>query len=116
MRLLLIASASLALAACHKPEPPAGNQATPAAEAGPHQGLDRNHKGHAIPGVKILDASGKKVALISLAGGKPLLLNLWASWCAPGVKELPTLLKLRDQRGASITVLPVSQDDGPQAS
>ena len=43
-----------------------------------------------------------------------MLVNLWASWCAPCVKELPTLDKLA--RGGSVQVLAVSQDSGPQAS
>ena len=43
--------------------------------------------------------------------GKPTLVNLWASWCAPCVKELPTL----DQAGAAheagkLDVVAVSQD------
>ena len=35
---------------------------------------------------------------ISLAKfkGVPVLVNLWATWCAPCIKELPTLEKLAD--------------------
>jgi thiol-disulfide isomerase/thioredoxin len=48
----------------------------------------------------------------------PVLVNLWASWCAPCVKELPTLDKLaamhRDD--GKLGVVAVSQDAGPQAS
>jgi thiol-disulfide isomerase/thioredoxin len=40
--------------------------------------------------------------------------NLWASWCAPCVKELPTLDQLARTR--KVQVLAVSQDDGPHAS
>jgi thiol-disulfide isomerase/thioredoxin len=59
------------------------------------------------------DPEGKPVKLADFAG-KPVLVNLWASWCAPCVKELPTL----DQRARSgpVKVLAVSQDDGPHAS
>ena len=43
------------------------------------------------------------------------MLNLWATWCAPCVKELPTLDRLAAaQKG--LTVLAVSQDSGPHAS
>ena len=45
-----------------------------------------------------------------------MLVNLWASWCAPCVKELPTLQKLRDQRSGKLIVLPIDQDDAPQKS
>ena len=40
--------------------------------------------------------------------GKPVLLNLWATWCAPCVAELPTLDKLAGK--GTIRVLTVSQD------
>jgi thiol-disulfide isomerase/thioredoxin len=47
-----------------------------------------------------------------------VLVNLWATWCAPCVKELPTLDKLaaahRDD--GQLGVIAVSQDSGPQAS
>ena len=41
-------------------------------------------------------------------------MNLWATWCAPCVKELPTLDALADRAGAP-QVLALSQDMGPQA-
>ena len=117
MRLLVIAAALLALAACHKAaqQQPAANEAAPA-DIGPHKGVDRSHKGASIPGVSILDATGKDTKARSLATGKPLLLNLWATWCAPCVKELPTLQAMSDRNRGAVVVLPVSQDDGPQPS
>ena len=120
MRLIVISAALLALAACSNPQQQASNESTSAAEAGPQKGVDRSHRGAPIPDVKILDARssdiGSKTNVRELADGRPLLLNLWASWCAPCVKELPTLQKLRDQRGGTLLVEPISQDDGPQKS
>ena len=115
MRFLPIAAALIALAACNKAaqQQPAANQAAPA-DVGPHKGVDRSHKGASIPDVSILDASGKGMKARGLAGGKPLLLNLWATWCAPCVKELPTLQAVSDRNRGALVVLPVSQDDGPQ--
>src|SRR5436305_10572895 len=107
MRLILICTALLALAACQKPAQQAANQPSAAAEAGPHKRVDRSHKGEAIPNTKILNATGDQTSLDDLHDGRPMLLNLWASWCAPCVKELPTLNKMRDQRAGSIVVLPV---------
>ena len=47
--------------------------------------------------------------------GKPLLVNLWASWCAPCVKELPTLDQLA-QRRTRCRCLPSARTTGPHAS
>ena len=55
-----------------------------------------------------MDPSGKELQLASLKG-QPLLINLWATWCAPCVAELPQL----DRIAADIPglkVLTVNQD------
>jgi thiol-disulfide isomerase/thioredoxin len=71
--------------------------------------IDRSHKGEAMPDMTIKDASGKTLALSSLRG-RPTLVNLWATWCAPCVVELPTLDRLVDIREGKLKVLTVSQD------
>jgi thiol-disulfide isomerase/thioredoxin len=42
--------------------------------------------------------------------GKPLLVNLWATWCAPCIKEMPTLDRLAADTAGKLVVVPVSQD------
>lgn len=71
--------------------------------------IDRSHAGKPMPGDRFTSADGKPVTLAKLAGGKPLLVNLWATWCAPCIAELPALVKLASER-KDITVLAVSQD------
>ncbi len=45
--------------------------------------------------------------------GKVVLLNLWATWCAPCVKELPSLDRLQGRLGGEeFQVLALSQDRG----
>ena len=45
--------------------------------------------------------------------GKLVLLNLWATWCAPCVKEMPALLRLQQKLGAQgLQVVALSQDRG----
>jgi thiol-disulfide isomerase/thioredoxin len=45
--------------------------------------------------------------------GKVVLLNLWATWCAPCVREMPALLKLQQQLGKEgLQVVALSQDRG----
>ena len=48
----------------------------------------------------------------------PVLVNLWASWCAPCIKELPTLQELEAAQAeeGKLGVIAVSQDMAPQGS
>jgi len=71
--------------------------------------VDRSQKGSAIPDLIITDPAGKAIKLSSLKG-KPLLVNLWATWCGPCVAELPALGKLAVERVGELQVLIVSQD------
>jgi thiol-disulfide isomerase/thioredoxin len=115
--MLLLCCALLALGACHKAPPPPANEPAPAAEAGPVKGVDRSHKGEPGPAAAFNDPDGGEISLADFKG-TPVLVNLWASWCAPCIKELPTLDKLaaahRDD--GQLGVIAVSQDSGPQAS
>ena len=49
--------------------------------------------GEKLPAFRALDEEGKEttVDLASLGGGRPIYLNLWASYCVPCVKEIPDL-------------------------
>jgi thiol-disulfide isomerase/thioredoxin len=67
--------------------------------------IDRSHKGEAAPKLSFLDPADKPTTLASFTG-KPVLVNLWATWCGPCIKELPTL----DAAAATITVATISQD------
>lgn len=117
MRFTPIALAILLLAACSKPSPQPTANESGAAEAGPVKGVDRSHKGQAAPDAIFADPDGGEISLADFRG-VPVLVNLWATWCAPCVKELPTLDKLaathRDD--GSLGVIAVSQDSGPQPS
>lgn len=70
---------------------------------------DRSQKGAAIPDFTVSDPEGKQLKLTSLKG-KPLLINLWATWCGPCVAELPALGKLAVERVGELQVVIVSQD------
>ena len=67
-----------------------------------------------MPELGFKDSAGKELRLTSLQG-KPVLVNLWATWCAPCVAELPTLDKLAASRGDGLKVLTVSEDLGDPA-
>src|SRR5262249_9498541 len=44
--------------------------------------------------------------------GKFVLVNLWATWCAPCVNEMPTLERLQTRLADKITIIAISQDRG----
>ncbi len=93
---------------------PAQPQASPAGKTGEGT-LDESHKGSEMPDFTFKDGSGKELRLASLKG-KPVLINLWATWCGPCVAELPTLQQLGADRKDQLQVVVISQDMGkPEA-
>lgn len=49
--------------------------------------------------------------------GKPLIINVWASWCGPCRQEMGSLERLsRRHAGARFTVIGISTDDYPEAA
>ncbi len=83
---------------------PHGAEARPAAPGV----IDRSHKGSVLPEFTLKDSAGQELQFASLRG-KPLLINLWATWCAPCVAELPQLDKIAANH-PGIKVLTVNQD------
>jgi len=52
-----------------------------------------------VPNLAFEDISGKKLSLASFRG-RTVLLNLWATWCVPCRKEMPTLDALEGALGS----------------
>jgi len=66
----------------------------------------------ALPEIAFDDADGKALKLADYKG-KVVLLNFWATWCAPCVKEMPSLDRLQAAMGKDkFVVVPLSLD-GP---
>ena len=60
------------------------------------------------------DITGKKVDLASFAG-KPLVLNMWATWCGPCKIETPQLMALADKyRARGLAIVGLNVDDTPE--
>jgi thiol-disulfide isomerase/thioredoxin len=107
---LTLALSILALAGCSKQEPAAPQEAASEASKGALTGkIDRSRAGDLLPAVALVDPAGKALNTGALSG-KPVLLNLWATWCAPCVEEMPTLDGLAEAYEGKLRVLTASQD------
>jgi cytochrome c biogenesis protein CcmG/thiol:disulfide interchange protein DsbE len=70
-------------------------------------------KGKPAPAFTLQDLSGNHVSLASFKG-KAVLVNFWATWCAPCKLETPWLVELRDQyasQGFEIVGISTEGDD-----
>jgi thiol-disulfide isomerase/thioredoxin len=63
------------------------------------------------PAISLTDSTGQTVELSALRS-KLVIINLWATWCAPCLREMPSLERLQSQLGERIAVLAVSEDRG----
>jgi thiol-disulfide isomerase/thioredoxin len=59
------------------------------------------------------DMNGVDVKLASF-GGKVVIINFWATWCAPCRLEIPSLIELQKKYADDLVVLGVSVDDPPE--
>ena len=81
--------------------------------APPGQGAGIAAEGDLAPEIWLRDISGHPQSLSALRG-RPLLINFWATWCPPCVKELPLLADLHARRdGDGLAVLTIAQEDDP---
>jgi peroxiredoxin len=68
-------------------------------------------KGVPAPSFSLPGLDGKNVSLADFKG-KVVLLNIWATWCAPCIAEMPSMEKLyQELRGEDFELLAVSVDE-----
>lgn len=48
--------------------------------------------------------------LAAVADGRPMVLNLWASWCVPCLEEMPAFDQVHRARGGEIAIVGVTDD------
>lgn len=104
---LILAIPLLLLAGCDRAtEAPA--QPADAGESVPAGEVVRKFAGTPLPALQFSDPAGQTLDLAAQDG--PVLVNLWATWCAPCVKEMPQLDALAGALDGEVRVITVSQD------
>jgi len=118
-RLIVLLLIGLSAVACdrQKAEAPQAEPVAAGEAEATGRGVDRSHKGETAPSAAFNNPDGEAFDL-SKFKGTPVLVNLWASWCAPCIKELPTLQKLEEAQAkdGKLAVIAMSQDMAPKAS
>ena len=99
----------VALAACDRQAAPPPQ---PKAEKTARTGFDASQAGSEAPATPFAAPDGKAVNLTAFKGQR-VLVNLWATWCGPCVKELPALDRLAARTKGTMVMLAVNQFDDP---
>jgi thiol-disulfide isomerase/thioredoxin len=69
-------------------------------------------EGDPVPALRLPDPSGTPLLLAGLIAGRPALVNVWASWCGPCVKEMPLLDAFdREQGPNGVQVVGIALDE-----
>ena len=63
------------------------------------------------PETGFTDVDGKPASFADFKG-KPVVVNLWATWCQPCLKEMPSLDRLQSALDGKLAVAAVSEDHG----
>lgn len=59
-------------------------------------------------------SGGADVKLRARSSGRPTLVNIWATWCPPCVREVPLLVRFAKAAQGQVTVLGVLTEDDPK--
>lgn len=78
----------------------------------PPEGLVVARRGDPAPAITLPDLDGVERTLPADFAGRPLLVNLWASWCGPCIEEMPELDRFAAAQGEDgIQVVGIALDD-----
>lgn len=63
---------------------------------------------------QLLNERSGAVTTLEALRGKVVVLNFWADWCPPCVKELPELARLVSDAGPEVVLVPAYYDERPR--
>lgn len=116
---------ALGLVACGSPDSPATGTAAVEPVAVPDTVADCSEfaadgataaDGDTLPTLRLPCLVGDEDVAMSDLGDRPVLVNLWASWCAPCREEMPLLQDAYERYGDRIGFLGVNTEDPPSAA
>lgn len=82
----------------------------------PPAGVIVAKRGDIVPTMTLATTDGMQSEIPDAWAGKATLVNLWASWCAPCLKEMPELQAFADEQPANGTqVVGIALDDAASA-
>ncbi|HEY4528919.1 MAG TPA: TlpA disulfide reductase family protein [Luteimonas sp.] len=78
----------------------------------PPEGVTVASRGGPVPAITLPDLEGRSRTLPDDFDGRPILVNLWASWCGPCIEEMPELDRYAATQGDSgVQVVGIALDD-----
>jgi thiol-disulfide isomerase/thioredoxin len=100
------------LAPAGEASPPSSSDLVPAPEdVGPDNALPAAKIPDRLPQFSLQDLQGKATPITAFAG-KSLIINFWATWCAPCRSEIPLLKNLHAEwAGRDVSVVGIAVDD-----
>jgi len=76
------------------------------------KGVEVAKRGERLPSFPLRSLGGASVEVPVAYAGRPVLINLWASWCGPCVTEMPALQAFAKEQGANgVQVVGIALDD-----
>ncbi len=78
----------------------------------PPPGVTMARRGAPLPTFEVPGLDGEPVAVPGTWTGRPMLINVWASWCGPCIEEMPELQRFHAEQAADgVQVVGIALDD-----